>query len=128
MVLALSDRFMGGHNIPGFNLRALNYCLNMKICKCIESYFQQTKINKTVKQGWCDRCVEMSECNDFYVYNLCMAYNGYFCGLVKMIELVEFVERVELVKTVGLVGWIGWLGWFGWVGVNGCKNWIGSID
>ena len=64
------DRFMGGHKVPTFNLRALNCCLTFKFCVCIESYVQLAKIKKIKKsQHGCGRWAPQPHltppCSDF---------------------------------------------------------------
>ena len=38
----------GGHKVPGFNIRALNCCLTLKLCIC----FQKYKLTSHEKKNW----------------------------------------------------------------------------
>ena len=39
---------LGGHKVPGFNLRALDCCLTLKLCVC----FQKYKLTSHEKKDW----------------------------------------------------------------------------
>ena len=45
----------GGHKVPGFNLRALNCCLTLKLCVCFQEYkltsYEKKKFSLNLKKS-----------------------------------------------------------------------------